>query len=229
MLFIIAIILDLVLLGIYCIFFLYFLNKIRDKDTEIENPFYKPYAFFFLFVFIAEILYFSLLITSPVEYRYLYWNNPNIVIKILYRLQLMIKGIGYSAIVYTIEKNFFKDKNPLLTIIFLIIMTTGQLLLIFTTEEVSLVVSLFNVLMLGATFFIPIGYIYIGIKSSGPIRTKGLLIGIAFLLLLTATMMMTYIFLEVWGVKEIVDLNIMFIITVSMRICGSCIIFWGFK
>lgn len=229
MLFIISIILDLVLLGMYCIFFLYFLNKIRDKDTESENPFYKPYAFFFLFVFIAEILYFSLLITSPVEYRYLYWNNPNFIIKFLYRLQLIIRGIGYSAIVYTIEKNFFKEKKPLLTIIFLIIMTTGQILLIFTTEQVSLLVSLFNILMLGATFFIPIGYIYIGIKSSGPVRTKGLLIGIAFLLLLLATMAMTYIFLEIWGVKEILDINIIFIITTLMRICGISIIFWGFK
>ena len=106
-LFPIAVILELVLIAIDGMFFYYFFNKIRNKDPESENPFHKPYTIFFLFIFIAEILYCSLIITTPVEYRFLFWNNPNIGIIFLFRLTMILRAFGYAAIVYTIEKNLF--------------------------------------------------------------------------------------------------------------------------
>ena len=229
MLFIIAIILVLVLIGMLGIISYLYFNKIQDKDSASENPFLKSRALFFIFMLISEVIFFSLIITSPVEERFLYWNNPNIGIVVFYRLSLITRAVGYAFIVSNVEKRVLHNKKPILAIIFLVIMISGQLMQLFAPPELYQFISLINILSPFVTALIPLGYIYIGIKSKGIVRTKALLVGIAFVLLLVATFAMTSIFLERMGAAEIIDINLIYIITVTMKICLIYMIFWGFK
>ena len=228
-LFTIAIILDLVLLGQFLLFFFYFLKESMDKEDETKSPFYKPYALYFLLICIAEVINLSLLISSPVEYRFLNWKNPNVGVVIFGRIVLLLRAFGYAAIIYTIEKNLFKDKKFLYSVAWLIATIIGMVILFTLPEELADLGRLISAIIFFFTFVIPIGYFYIGYKSTGALRIKALLIGLGFVLLLMATILITRVGLEVSMENNLFDPTSLFIISCIMRICGTIIIFWGFK
>lgn len=228
-LFIIAIILDLVLIGQFLLFFFYFLKESMDKEDDTKSPFYKPYALYFLLICIAEVLNFYSIITSPVEYRFLNWKNPDVGVVILGRIVLLLRAFGYAAIIYTIEKNLFKDKKFLYSVAWVIATIIGMVLLFTLPEELGAIGMLVSAIIFFFTFVIPIGYFYIGYKSTGTVRKKALLIGLGFVLLLVATSFITRVGLEVSMENNLLDPTSLFIISCIMRICGTFIIFWGFK
>ena len=96
-------------------------------------------------------------------------------------------------------------------------------------EELADLGRLISAIIFFFTFVIPIGYFYIGYKSTGEVRKKALLIGLGFVLLLMATILITRVGLEVSMENNLFDPTSLFIISCIMRICGTIIIFWGFK
>ncbi len=224
-----ALIIECVTVGLYAIFMSYFLKQTLDEESESKSPFSKHYAFFFLFAFTGELLYLYLMIVSPVEYRFLFWNDPDLTAIVLIRLSLLLKGIGYTAILYRLEPSIFKNSKHLLTIIFLIFNSTGQLFRIFVPETGMGFGSLIALIALGLTLFMPYGYFSIAVKSAGIIRKKALIVGVAFILIIINIVVMSPVFLETLGVADIIDINLIFISAAGMIIFATNTLFWGFK
>lgn len=225
----VAIILEILLIGFYCIFGTYFIKKRFEKDAEHKNPFFLHYGLFFLGVMVGELIYLSLMISAP-DLNFRYWDG-DFSIKLVYRLTFICRAIGYAFLVYRVEKNIFRESKNILTILYLILVSIGQLILLLAEQESPLLqlATLINLIGIGITIFIPIGYFNIARIGSGKIRKKALAVALAFTFLAFPTIIFSQWIIDGILVEIIFDLTPLFIINVILRMSAILFIFWGFK
>jgi hypothetical protein len=151
-----------------------FTRVIRNKELEKEQRTSAYYWVFFLVIWTIANL--SGLINR--EY-YNFSLDIDIVSVFLVNLAILTQ-------IYYVERNIRLYKYPIFTIIQLVVTVGYAIVGNFRIE--SVLISILIVLMIVGFSFLPLIYLYIAIKSSGPIRSQTFKIAIAIILIAFGTM-----------------------------------------
>ena len=200
-----------------------FLKYIYSKKSEINstrNRLYLLYGFFLILFMVGRIFLFIFdYYLTGFEY-----SNISALDFLIWKIGISFQMFGYATILSLMEYRILKQKDYYILVIlyflfYIIAMISSNL------EDAGI----YTVVAAFFSFFIPIGYLYIGIKSEQKIRRKAFLIFLGFMIFFSAMIFdLEPVILPLMNALNITRIQVF--IFVNILKTGAIILFFlGFK
>ncbi len=203
---------------IYGIFAIIFAQRyIVSKKQNIKNPVYITGIFLFVFFMIGRILFirfdFLLGALETGQFDENLWD---------WKIAIFFQLAGFGVVFYTIEHQLFRGKDKGLLFIGYLI----SLILVLLAPDVDLAQTITLILLIFASF-IPFGYLYLAMKSTGILRRNATLIFSGFIVFMIFTMVASEIAMDIFTPMGISP-YLLHSIAVVGRILGATLIAIGY-